>query len=709
MTDRREQAEARLRHGAYVLADIDSLSKDQARTLLHELQVHQIELEMQNEELRDAQVALDVERARYFDLYDLAPVGYCTVGEEGLINEANLCLAGLLGTTRSELIKQRWARFVSAQDADLYHLHRKKLLETGEPQSCELRMTRSDGGQFWGLWAATLSPGAHGGTELRAVLSDITARKDAEQGLRETNEQYHHLFTSIGEGFCVVEMIFDEHEKAVDYRFVELNPSFESQSGLHDAMGKRAREMLPNLETHWFETYGKVALSGQPVRILEQAHSMQERWFDVHAYRLGGPGSRRVAILFNDCTDRVQVGTKLRESKEIADRANRAKSEFLSNMSHELRTPLNAILGFAQLIDTGPPVPTPTQKRNVDYILKAGWYLLALVDEILDLAVIESGKLSLSMEAVSLEEVMGECQAMLEQQAKARGIRLSFPHFDSPCHVDADRTRLKQVLSNLLSNAIKYNRPQGTVDVDWVVVSPGRVRISIRDTGEGLSADKLPQLFQPFNRLGKENGPEQGTGIGLVVSKRAVELMGGEIGVHSVVGRGSVFWVELRLIAAPAPATGAGHSPAGAPDSQRMGKPRRTVLYIEDNPANLALMEGILANRADIRLLTATDGEAGITLAREALPDAILMDINLPGVSGTDAMNILAGDPATAAIPVLALSANATAGDIERGLAAGYFRYLTKPIKVVELMDALAAALAPHAATGKPTHTGEPP
>jgi PAS domain S-box-containing protein len=687
----------------------EALTPEQSRTLLHELRVHQIELETQNEELRDAQVALDVERARYFDLYDLAPVGYCTVDADGLIRQANLTAATLLGTTRSDLIGQHWARFIDPQDADTYHRLGGALLKGGEPQSCELRMTRMDGTPFWGLWAATAATDADGHAELRAVFSDITVRKHAELALKESSEQYHSLFTSIGEGFCIIDMIFDPHGKPVDYRFVELNPSFEAQTGLHHATGKRARELVPNLEPRWFEIYGEVALTGEPVRFREHAREMEGRWFDVHAYRLGGADSRRVAILFNDCSQRVQVESKLREAKEVADKANRAKSEFLSNMSHELRTPLNAILGFAQLIESGPPTPTATQKRNVDYILKAGWYLLALVDEILDLAVVESGKLSLSMQAVSLDDVMHECEAMLDQQARSRGIRMRFPRFDAPCHVDADRTRLKQVLSNLLSNAIKYNRPEGSVEVDWMVLPAGRVRISVTDTGDGLSADKLPQLFQPFNRLGKENGPEQGTGIGLVVSKRAVEMMGGAIGVQSVVGKGSTFWVELKLAShPPLAAVLAGMRPDAAAPDQAAAAPH-TLLYVEDNPANLALMQGIMANRPDIRLLTAMDADGGIAIARGQLPDAIVMDINLPGISGTDAMRILARDPATAHIPVVALSANATAGDIERGLQAGFFRYLTKPIRIEDLMDTLAAALArPASATGTSTTREQP-
>ena len=247
---------------------------------------------------------------------------------------------------------------------------------------------------------------------------------------------------------------------------------------------------------------------------------------------------------------RKRVERELNDAMATADQANLAKSEFLSSMSHELRTPLNAILGFAQLIESGTPPPTISQQRSVAQILKAGWYLLDLINEILDLTLIESGKLSLSLEPIYLAEVLRESRAMIEPQANKRGIQLTFPRLDLSFLVTADRTRVKQVLINLLSNAIKYNRERGAVNIDCVAKPSGRMRISITDTGEGLAPEQLKQLFQPFNRLGQEAHVGEGTGIGLVVSKRLVELMGGAIGVESTVGVGSVFWIELNLTTA---------------------------------------------------------------------------------------------------------------------------------------------------------------
>jgi PAS domain S-box-containing protein len=401
-----------------------------------------------------------------------------------------------------------------------------------------------------------------------------------------------------------------------------------------------------------------------------------------------------------DVTERKRLDQKLLEknielesAKAAAEKANLAKSDFLSSMSHELRTPLGAILGFAQLMESGTPEPAPAQKRCIVQILKAGWYLLELINEILDLALIESGKLSVSLEPVSLEDVMHECATMVEPQAEEHGIQVTFTPLEPLFFVNADRTRVKQLLLNLLSNAIKYNNTNGKVTVTCTLAPPDNVRISVRDTGAGLTPEQLGQLFQPFNRLGQKGDVEEGTGIGLVVCKRLVELMGGIIGVKSTVGEGSVFWFELNQTT---PQQTSPHnaelSTVGGADVQVAGQ-EYTLLYVEDNPANLMLVEDLLVRRPDIRLLSARDAISGIEIARTSLPDVILMDINLPGVSGIDALKILADIKETAHIPIVALSANAIPRDIEKGLEAGFFRYLTKPINVVEFMATLDITL----------------
>ena len=399
-------------------------------------------------------------------------------------------------------------------------------------------------------------------------------------------------------------------------------------------------------------------------------------------------------LIGTDNSVRKRVESELHQAIAAAEKANHAKSDFLSNMSHELRTPLNAILGFAQLVESGLPVPTPGQKRNIEQILKAGWYLLELINEILDLALIESGRLTLSAEPVSLNEVLLECRGMIEPQAHKRGISLSFPSFDRPCFVQADRTRVKQVLINLLFNAVKYNRPSGSVVVECTPGAAQSVRISVRDSGAGLAREQLEQLFQPFNRLGKESSGEEGTGIGLVMTKKLVELMDGAIGVDSIEGTGSVFWVEFARASAPHLDKAEGRLASRVPKAAADGRVLRTLLYVEDNPANLELVEQLIARRADLRLLSAINATVGIELALAYRPDVILMDINLPGISGIEALRILRADPATARTPVIAVSANAVPRDIEKGLTAGFFSYLTKPIMVEQFMSTLDLALA---------------
>jgi signal transduction histidine kinase len=381
---------------------------------------------------------------------------------------------------------------------------------------------------------------------------------------------------------------------------------------------------------------------------------------------------------------------ELARASQAAESANRAKSEFLSNMSHELRTPLNAILGFGQMLalsEAGALGPE-RYKAFVDHILQAGRHLLTLINDILNLAQIESGKFTLSLEAVNLREVLAECQSMTEPLAGKRNIRLLFPQAGDAA-VLADRTRLKQVLLNLLSNAVKYNRESGSVVVDCAAISASELRISVQDTGVGMQPEQVQALFQPFNRLGQEGGMQEGTGIGLVVTKRLVELMGGSLGVASTPGAGSRFWVDLRASeAAETPTLPMPLMPSGGERDERV-----TVLCVEDNPASLALIQAALAERPHVRLLSASDGQRGVQMAQAHQPDVILMDNNMPVLSGSQAQQILRNDPRTAHIPVIAVSANAMPDAVGKGLAAGFFRYLTKPVDLRALGDALDAAL----------------
>jgi signal transduction histidine kinase/AmiR/NasT family two-component response regulator len=490
-------------------------------------------------------------------------------------------------------------------------------------------------------------------------------------------------------------------ERMLGYRADEVVNKI-SPSDIHDPQEVMARAQALTLELGTVIAPGFEALAFKASREIEDKYELTYVRKDgsrfpaivsITALRDDAGGIIGYLLIGTDNSVRHRVERALNEAMAAAEKANRAKSDFLSSMSHELRTPLNAILGFAQLLESGAPAPTTTQRRSIDQIIKAGWYLLELINEILDLALIESGKLTMSKEPVSLAELMIECRAMIEPQASQRGIGMTFPHFDAPRFINADRTRVKQVLINLLFNAIKYNRANGAVAVEGTLVPPHCFRISVKDTGVGLSPEQVQQLFQPFNRLGQEGGAEEGTGIGLVVTKRLVEAMGGRIGAGSTLGEGSEFWIEFELAVTPQFAAAEVDGVIAAMPMASGDTPPRTVLYVEDNPANLDLVERLVARRPDLHLLSAADGNMGVQYARAYLPEVILMDINLPGLSGIEAMKILHAGAATAHIPIIALSANAVPRDIEKSLEAGFFNYITKPIKVNEFMHALDVAL----------------
>jgi PAS domain S-box-containing protein len=404
------------------------------------------------------------------------------------------------------------------------------------------------------------------------------------------------------------------------------------------------------------------------------------------------PADNLMYCVARDVTERARADREVKQARqdaeiarEQAEQANRAKSEFLSRMSHELRTPLNAILGFAQVMEMDER--SEEDQESINQILRAGRHLLALINDVLDLSRIEAGRLSISPEAVSVPGVLRQCAELMAPLARAREIDILLPeNGDGADHVRADRQRLTQVLLNLIANAVKYNRHGGTVTLSYQSMD-GQTRILVRDTGLGIRDADTHRLFQPFDRLGAETESDiEGTGLGLALSKRLVELMHGRIGFDSVPEVGSTFWVEFPVADDPI-----ARSIAPEPEAESPVAPgaERTVLYIEDNPSNLKLVERVLKSRPHLRLISAMQGGVGVLLARQHAPDLVMLDLNLPDASGADILAQLQNDPATSHTPVIIISADATEGQIRRLRAAGAAAYLVKPLDVPKLLQTI--------------------
>ncbi|MDR3414509.1 MAG: ATP-binding protein [Formivibrio sp.] len=556
-------------------AVLTALSPEAAEQMLHDLRVHQIELEMQNEELRASQFALDVARERYFDLYDLAPIAYCTLSVSGQIVQANLAAANLLGVTREALVGKPLSRFIGNEYADLFYQKRQQLIENGVALVCELRLLNGRNAPTWTRIEGRLAQQADGTPELRVMLIDISERKRFEDERRKSGALQRAIFNSVNflsvatDVHGVIQVFNVGAQRMLGYPADEvidkLTPADlcdpqEVIARANALSNEQGRPLAPGLEALVFKASRGIEdiyeltfirSDGSRFPALVSVTALRDDKDLIIGYLLIGTDNTARKLADAERTrfevTLLEKNVELENATQLAQKANLAKSEFLSSMSHELRTPLNSILGFAQLLESAVVPPTPGQKKSIDQILKSGWYLLELINEILDLAVIESGKSTLSIEAVSLAAVFEECQAMIEPQAQKYGICVTFTEFATPVLVNVDHMRVKQVLINLLSNAIKYNRVGGTVAVDTVLSGDNAIRISVRDNGEGLTPELIAQLFQPFNRLGRESSDEAGTGIGLVVCKRLIDWMGGTIGVDSTLGVGSVFWFELTL------------------------------------------------------------------------------------------------------------------------------------------------------------------
>ncbi len=593
-------------------------------------------------------------------------------------------------------------------------------LETRVPYEITHRLRMPDGRIKWVHERCVSDFDSHG-KPLRSVgtVQDVTASMLAQEALRQSKEQYEELAERIPVGVYTFRIRADG-SMAFDYvspRFCQL-------------LGLSAQEVLADSATafacaHPEERDEFIRLNQEAGRTLQPFRwegrfviRGETRWFLIESVpTLLENGDSLWNGVTSDISERKQAELALGQlndqleqrvaertadlwrAKEEAEQANSAKSEFLSRMSHELRTPMNAILGFGQLLESDTRHPlSPDQQENIYEILHAGSHLLELINEVLDLARIESGRLELAPEAVSIGPLVDECAALVQSLAIRRSISLNI-NADGICSnqaVLADRLRLRQILLNLLSNAIKYNHEGGNVAISCHPAMHGSVRIAVSDNGRGIPAEEQGRLFKPFERIETVYDGIEGTGIGLALSKRLIESMNGTIGVESAAGTGSTFWVELPC----AEATAAPVQPDTVTEPGACAT-ARTLLYVEDNPANLRLVKKIISTHKGLSLLDAHTAELGLEIARAYQPELILLDINLPGMDGHEALRHLQNDPATSHIPVVAITANAMERDIRKGLDAGFVAYLTKPLQITDFLTLLDELLEP-ASTQEP-------
>jgi PAS domain S-box-containing protein len=606
----------------------------------------------------------------------------CTARLDGYFVRLNPAWERTLGWTKEELCARRFVDFVHPDDRERTEAETANLMEAGyETLVFENRYRCKDGSYRTMLWGARAIPEEG---LIYAAARDVTDRNSAQERLRRSEQ----FLNSVLEHLPTTVFVKDAEE----LRFVRLNKAGEELVGSpqEDLLGKNDHDLFPKQQADWFArkdrevlaSGGVVDIPEEPIDTIDKgSRILHTRKIAIRDER-GEP--RYLLGISDDITDRKAAELAAEAARAEAERANQAKNEFLSRMSHELRTPLNAILGFGQLLEIDEL--NPGQREAVELILKAGRHLLELINEVLDSSRIESGTMSISLEPVHLASVLAEALSLIRPLADGADVRLVADDPDRvDLHVRADQQRLKQVFINLLSNAVKYNRRGGKVSVRCMQVADRRVEIAVADTGHGMSAEQMLRLFEPFDRLGAERTEIEGTGLGLSLCKGLVQAMGGVITAESEPGTGSTMRVQLDGAQEPAGEATARNGLAVA--STGPSRESRTIVYIEDNLSNVRLVEQLLARVSGVRLIAAKQGKLGIDLVHRHDPDLILLDLHLPDLHGREVLEQLKGDPATASIPVVILSADASPAQLERLCAAGAAGYLTKPIDVQSLLD----------------------
>ncbi len=663
--------------------------------VLHELRVHQIELEMQNEELRQVQLQLQATQEHYFDLYDLAPVGYLTISDRGRILEANLLAATMLGFPRGMLLQQSFIIFIAKDDRHSYHLLQKSLQETDAPQARELRMVNNDGTQFWVHLTATRGDMVNeAASVLRVVLTDTTELTDANAKLTKLLADQEAILQCEAVGFSIMSQRVIKWVNNAAARMLGYEK--------HELFGLLIQILFQDddaFEAFYQDAYG-VINSGQVFHgQCQWRHKNGSlRWLDVSGARL--PSDDEATIwAFVDISALKLTEVELRGAKIAADAASIAKSRFLATMSHEIRTPMNGILGMAQLL----LMPNLTENERREYariIYSSGQTLLTLLNDILDFSRIEAGKLHLDSIVFEPLSIIRETRELFFGTAQAKNLQLEYQwHGELDRRYQADAHRVRQMLSNLVSNAIKFTR-SGDIRIEGSELEchgeSATLEFSVSDTGIGIAPDKIDLIFKPFSQADNSTTREfGGSGLGLSIVRYLARMMGGDIGVESVVGTGSRFW--FRLQAKPVPK-----------DSESRGSERQTqgraviqspslsglrVLVVEDNAVNCMVIETLLT-RLELSVTLVNDGQQALdTITQGDLPDLILMDVHMPvmdGYTATEQIRLWEINNHRPRLPIIALTADAYEEDRQHCLTVGMDDFLTKPIEINVLESTLS-------------------
>jgi PAS domain S-box-containing protein len=632
--------------------------------------------------------------AIFRELFEGAPIGMAILALDERFLRVNTSFCKMVGYSNEEL-RQRTAEDITfGDDIEPGRQLAQSLLDGTARFTGDKRYIHKNGDILWVSRTASVIRNEHGEPlHFLLMVEDISERKANEAALEASRRELQAALDAN-------QLIMDNSQDVIctlseDGRFLSVSAACE------ELWGYTAKELEGRsyIERVYIEDRPKTEAVAKDLLVTGKLTDFVNRYVRKDGTLVdvlwSATYSAKDKIMFcvaHDVTHRSRIEKALREAKEEADRANHAKSDFLSRMSHELRTPLNSILGFGQLLDR--QSPSEIQRPRIRYILSAGRHLLNLINEVLDISRIEAGNLQLSVEPVCIEEAINEALDLMRPLAAERtiGLAASSP-LESSTYVLADRQRLKQVLLNLLSNAVKYTAVSGSVTVGFSESAKGLTRISVRDNGAGIAVEKLARLFTPFDRLGAEQSTVEGTGLGLALCQRLVQAMHGSIGVNSTLGSGSTFWLELPR--AESPLQGLVTQMNSAAAERPTEEESRRILYIEDNFSNVTLVEQMLAERPALELMTAMQGRVGLELARQHSPDLILLDLHLPDMPGWQVLAQLKADHLTRTIPVVVISADATVPQVKRLVSAGARAYLTKPLDIAEFFRVIDEALSP--------------